>query len=124
MTLVGRLDLVVPPLALMGLIFFLSAQPDLSSGLGAWDVLLRKLAHAGVYAVLTLLWWRALRDIHAAHPAADHRPAAAAWLIAIAYSATDEWHQTFVTGRHGSPADVLIDAAGASAAALWALRRT
>jgi VanZ family protein len=124
MTLVGRLDLVVPPLALMGLIFFLSAQPDLSSGLGAWDVLLRKLAHAGVYAVLTLLWWRALRDMHPAQPAADHRPVAAAWLIAIAYSATDEWHQTFVTGRHGSPADVLIDAAGASAAALWALRRT
>jgi VanZ family protein len=124
MTLVGRLDLVVPPLALMGLIFFLSAQPDLSSGLGAWDVLLRKLAHAGVYAVLTLLWWRALRDIHPAHPAAGHRTVAGAWLIAIAYSATDEWHQTFVTGRHGSPVDVLIDAAGASAAALWALRRT
>jgi VanZ family protein len=120
MTLVGRLDLVVPPLALMGLIFFLSAQPDLSSGLGAWDTLLRKLAHAGVYAVLTLLWWRALRD----STTADHRTVAAAWLIAIAYSATDEWHQTFVTGRHGSPVDVLIDAAGASAAALWALRRT
>ena len=34
-----------PPLALMGLIFFLSAQPDLSSGLGTWDTVLRKLAH-------------------------------------------------------------------------------
>jgi VanZ family protein len=120
MTLAGRLDLWVPPVALMALIFFLSAQPDLSSGLGAWDVLLRKLAHAGVYAVLTLLWWRALRTTGAAQP----RPIAAAWLIAIAYSATDEWHQTFVTGRHGSPLDVLIDAGGASAAALWALRRT
>jgi VanZ family protein len=120
MTLVGRLDLWVPPVALMALIFFLSAQPDLSSGLGAWDVLLRKLAHAGVYLLLTLLWWRALRELDA--PA--HRTVAAAWLIAIAYSATDEWHQTFVTGRHGSPLDVLIDAGGASAAALLALRRT
>jgi VanZ family protein len=119
MTLVGRLDLWVPPLALMALIFFLSAQPDLSSGLGAWDILLRKLAHATAYAALTLLWWRTLRG-----GAAEPRALAAAWLIAIAYSATDEWHQTFVTGRHGTPLDVLIDAGGASAAALWALRRT
>jgi VanZ family protein len=121
MTLVGRLELWVPPVALMGLIFFLSAQPDLSSGLGAWDMLLRKLAHASVYAALTFLWWRALRDTV---PAPGSRAVAAAWLIAIAYSATDEWHQTFVTGRHGTPADVLIDAGGAAAAALWALRRS
>jgi VanZ family protein len=118
MTLVGRLDLWVPPLALMALIFFLSAQPDLSSGLGAWDVLLRKLAHASVYAALAFLWWRALRDV-----APPQRALAAAWLIAVAYSATDEWHQTFVSGRHGSPADVLIDAGGAAAAALWVQRR-
>ena len=124
MTLAGRLDLWLPPVALMGLIFFLSAQPDLSSGLGAWDVLLRKLAHAAVYAVLTLLWWRALRETQPTHPGPAPRPLAAAWLIAIAYSATDEWHQTFVTGRHGTPADVLIDAGGAAAAALWALRRS
>lgn len=120
MTLVGRLDLWVPPVALMGLIFFLSSQADLSSGLGAWDLVLRKIAHAGVYAALTLLWWRALRDSGAPHP----RPLAAAWFIAVAYSATDEWHQTFTAGRHGSPLDVLINTAGASAAALWALRRT
>ena len=34
-----------PPLLLMGLIFFLSAQPDLNSGLGTWDTVLRKIAH-------------------------------------------------------------------------------
>src|SRR3954463_2708970 len=117
MTLVARRpDLWLPPVALMGLIFFLSAQPDLSSGLGAWDVLLRKLAHATVYAALTLLWCRALRHGGAT---SDIRALAAAWLIAIAYSATDEFHQSFVTGRHGTPLDVLIDAGGASAAALW-----
>ena len=38
MTLVSRLDPWLPPLALMGLIFFLSAQPNLSSGLGTWDL--------------------------------------------------------------------------------------
>jgi VanZ family protein len=118
MTLVGRLDLWLPPLALMGLIFFLSAQPDLSSGLGAWDIVLRKIAHAAVYGFLFLLWWRALRDT-----GPEPRALVTAWLITVAYSATDEWHQTFVAGRHGTPLDVLIDAGGASAAALWAMRR-
>ena len=49
-----------PPLLLMGLIFFLSAQPDLSTGLGTWDLILRKLAHMAEYGLLWLLWWRAL----------------------------------------------------------------
>ena len=30
----------------------------------------------------------------------------------IAYAASDEVHQHFVRGRHGSPVDVAIDAAG------------
>ena len=47
----------------MALIFFLSAQPDLSSGLGVWDLILRKFAHAGAYALLTLLWFRALAPL-------------------------------------------------------------
>ena len=32
--------------------------------------------------------------------------------ITLAYVVTDEFHQTFVEGRHGTPVDVLIDAAG------------
>ena len=45
----------------MGLIFFLSAQPDLSSGLEGWDTILRKGAHMTEYGLLAILWWRALR---------------------------------------------------------------
>lgn len=97
------------PLALMGLIFFLSAQPDLDSGLGVWDTILRKLAHFGVYGALTLLWVWALRPA-----TARALPLAAA--IALAYAATDEYHQSFVAGRTGSPIDVAIDAAGVIAA--------
>ena len=33
--------------------------------------------------------------------------------LAVAYACTDELHQTFVRGRHGTPVDVAIDAAGA-----------
>ena len=101
-----------PPLLLMGLIFFLSAQPDLNSGLGTWDTLLRKLAHMAEFGLLWLLWWRALGYRGKALPA----------LIAIAYAVTDELHQTAVDGRVGSPVDVLIDAAGVALAVFLARR--
>ncbi|MEA2125363.1 MAG: hypothetical protein QOI80_2145 [Solirubrobacteraceae bacterium] len=103
MTVLSRF---APPVALMGLIFFLSAQPDLSSGLGDWDLILRKAAHMVEYGALALLWWRALRT-------RSLLPAAA---IAVAYAITDEYHQTFVEGRHGAPVDVLIDGAGVALA--------
>ena len=91
-----------PPVALMGVIFFLSAQPDLNSGLGVWDTIGRKLVHAASYGLLWWLWYRAL----------GLRNPAAAIAITLAYAVSDEYHQTFVEGRHGSPVDVLIDAAG------------
>jgi len=111
--------LFAPPIALMGLIFFLSNQPDLSSGLGAIDTIGRKFVHAGEYALLCLLWWRALRA-----GLGPGRALAAAVCISVAYSATDEYHQTFVHGRHGAPLDVLIDSTGVALAALFVRRRT
>ena len=53
----------LPPLALMAVIFLLSEQQSLDSGLGWLDVVLRKLAHFGEYALLCALWWRALRTV-------------------------------------------------------------
>ena len=105
MALVGRF---APPLALMGLIFFFSAQPDLGTGLGVWDTVIRKCIHMAEYALLWFLWWRALGY---GHPL----PSIA---IALVYAASDEWHQSFVEGRHGTPWDVAIDAAGVGLAGL------
>jgi VanZ family protein len=101
-----------PPLLLMGVIFFLSAQPNLNTGLGTWDLILRKLAHMAEFGLLWLLWWRALGYRGKALPA----------LIAIAYAVTDELHQTTVDGRVGSPVDVLIDSVGVALAVLVARR--
>jgi VanZ family protein len=101
----------LPPLALMVLIFVLSAQPDLNSGLGTIDLIGRKIIHASEYALLTFLWWRALKSVPIA------------FAIAVAYAATDEFHQHFVSGRHGTPVDVGIDALGATMAAALILRR-
>src|SRR5919205_3654668 len=101
--ILARLDPWAPPLALMVVIFALSAQPDLSTGLGVWDLVGRKLVHASEYALLCLLWWRAFRTV-----TAPPRALALAALVSIAYSATDEVHQLFVHGRHGTPVDVAI----------------
>ena len=46
------------------------------------------------------------------------RAALVALLISSGYAATDEFHQTFVEGRHGTPVDWLIDTAGAALMAL------
>ncbi len=97
----------VAPLALMGLIFFLSHQPELATDLGLLDLIGRKIVHAAEYALLCFLWWRLLRE---AMP--SEQAALVAFVVAVAYAATDEYHQSFVDGRNGTPVDVLIDAAG------------
>jgi VanZ family protein len=115
MTVLRRVDPWLWPLLLMGVIFFFSAQPSLSTDLGTVDLIGRKLIHFSEYALLCLLWWRVF--VRRLSPG---RAALVALLVSSAYAATDELHQTFVEGRHGTPVDWLIDTAGASLAA-WRL---
>jgi VanZ family protein len=96
----AALRLWAPVVLWAALIFTLSSVPDLGTGLGTWDLVLRKIAHAGEYAVLGALLLRALRD---------ELPALA---LGIAYAVSDEVHQHFVEGRVGAPLDVLIDSVG------------
>lgn len=45
-----------------------------------------------------------------------------AWLalvLAVLYAISDEFHQTFVPGRNGTPVDVTIDSLGASLGLLF-----
>ena len=92
----------------MGVIFLLSAQPDLNSGLGVVDLIGRKLVHMAEFGLLWLLWARALRF---------RRPGVAV-AIAVLYAVSDEFHQSFVSGRNASPLDVAIDSAGIALAIL------
>jgi VanZ family protein len=107
----SRLTFWAPVIFWAAVIFALSSIPELGTGLGIWDTVLRKLAHATEYAILGGLIFRATRS------------APAAVLLASAYAVTDEVHQTFVTGRHGSPLDWLIDTAGAVLGCALAARR-
>jgi VanZ family protein len=99
----------IPVLVWATVIFAFSSIPSLSTHLGTWDLLLRKAAHLTEYAILAVLLRRA--------------SGSSAWAfgLTVAYAASDEWHQTFVRGRHGSPIDAGIDAVGALLG-LWALK--
>jgi len=109
-----------PALALMGLIFLLSAQTSLPQVESELDIVVRKVAHMVEFGLLWWLWVRALR------PASDpRRTVLVALAITLAYAVSDELHQHFVAGRHASPFDVAIDAAGIGVAvALWLPRAT
>lgn len=94
----------------MGVIFYLSSQPDLKSGLPSQtDFVLRKLAHAAEYGILVFLAWRAASD-------GGEKKGLKYLLIAVGfsvfYAVGDEYHQLYVQGRVGSLTDVLIDSAG------------
>ena len=69
----------------------------------------RKCAHVTEYAMLAVLWYRALvRD-----GALERQPAAtAAVAIAALWGFVDEAHQTMQLTRGGSLADVALDSAG------------
>jgi VanZ family protein len=82
------------------LIFALSSIPSLSSGLGTWDLILRKCAHVTEYAIFGLLLARALQR------------EAPVFALAVLYAVSDELHQSFVRGRHAAPLDVAIDTVG------------
>jgi VanZ family protein len=100
MQLSRRVSLWGPVIAWAAVIFAFSSVPGLGTDLGAWDTVLRKCAHAAEYAVLAALLFRALGR------------ALPSFLLGFAYAVTDELHQEFVRGRHASPFDVSLDAAG------------
>jgi VanZ family protein len=94
-------------------IFAFSSIPDLGTGLGSWDLVLRKLAHAAEFAVLGALLVRATGR------------AGLAFGLGVLYALSDEVHQLFVPGRVGAPLDVAIDAIGVAVGiALWQSVRT
>ncbi len=106
MTASERLARWGPVVAWAAVIFAFSSVAHLGTGLGSWDLVLRKLAHFAEFAVLGALLMRALDRL---------------WLavaIGSLYAITDELHQAFVDGRVASPVDWTIDTAGVLAGVL------
>ena len=118
MRLPRALDPWLWPLLVMALIFALSATPNLSTGLGLIDLIGRKIAHAAIFAALC--WSSARALLTRASPGTA---AGAAFAFSLLYAVSDEFHQSFVAGRHAAPLDVAIDGLGAAAAGLVWHRR-
>ena len=100
----------LPLLVWMGLIYWFSDQSQPFTMPQSWlqDVV-GVAGHFTGYAVLALLWRRAL---------APRRAATLAFVLTLLYALSDEFHQTFVPGRSGNVPDLLVDAAGAGLG-LW-----
>jgi VanZ family protein len=89
-------------------------------------LVIRKCGHLTEYAVLALLFWRAVRRPVKNDPRPwDWREARFALLMVMLYAATDEFHQSFVPARTSMVSDVFIDSAGGAAGliVLWMLSR-
>jgi VanZ family protein len=98
-----------PAILIMVLIFLFSSIP--ARGLpnfGTFDFFAKKGAHMIGYALLGSAYLHGL-----GRPQPRNRWFA--WLLAVIYALTDEFHQSFVAGRGSWIGDVGIDAAGAFA---------
>ncbi len=121
-------------LAVMGLIFYMSAKDATESGsMSKWlvqtafgkmlirllpritdrgaEIDLRKYAHMAEYALLALpsaLFFRELL-LERRLPL---RAAGCSLVFCFLYACSDEYHQTFVPGRAGAMIDVAVDLAG------------
>ena len=115
-SIASRIALWTAPFALMGVIFFLSAQPDLGTDLGTIDLVGRKFVHMAEYALLFFLWWRALRTV-----APRGQAIVLALAIAVGYAITDEFHQSFTRGRTPDVKDLVADGIGAAIGILGVL---
>ena len=97
----SRLARWLPALLIMLIIFWFSSRPNSSLPSFDWaDVIVKKSGHMVGYALLALSYWHAF-DF-------NRENRWSAWLLAILYAATDEFHQSFTVGRHPSAWDVLI----------------
>jgi VanZ family protein len=97
----------LPVLAWMALIFAVSSQPVLPSVLSfpLLDVAFKKTGHMLAYAILMglVLWALGVRD-----GATNRSRTVLAFVIVLAYAASDEVHQSFVPNRTALWTDVAI----------------
>jgi VanZ family protein len=90
-----------PALFLMAVIFAVSSRPSNELPyFGGWDYLVKKGGHALGYGLLALAYWRGLNM--------ERNNKWIAWGLAVGYAITDEFHQSYVPGRHPSVFDVII----------------
>jgi VanZ family protein len=98
------------PVVWMGFIYFLSSFHKLQVSQVGWeDFVTRKIAHMTEYCVLYVLLFRAFKNYY---NFSFRKLIFYSLLITFLYAISDEYHQTFVTGRTGKFTDIFIDLLG------------
>ena len=87
------------------------SQAELLEMVSIWDYPIRKLAHMTEFGILAALIFIAIKYYRFVNT--TKKRYLYAWLGAVVYAATDEFHQLFVPGRSGNLFDVCVDASGA-----------
>jgi hypothetical protein len=100
----------LPVVLMMITIFGFSSIPSSEMpNFGSSDLVIKKGGHVLGYGLLALAYWFGMRF--------DKRRWWLALLFAMIYAASDEFHQSFVPGRHPSWVDALVvDGSGAATA--------
>ena len=83
-----------------------------------WHFYIRKGGHVVGYAILSILAFRAWRETFPARgsPPWTMRWASIAVLMTAFVASLDEWHQSFIPSRTGTPRDVALDTVAGIAA--------
>jgi len=105
----------IGPLVIYACIIFLlsslSKQPEKLSFIFNYD----KLLHTVEYFILGYLLMRVVTT--SPHTTVSRRSKVITVVIGLTYAISDEWHQSFVPGRHSSIVDVWFDVLGVAVAA-------
>ena len=91
---------ILPAFLVMLAIYLFSAHPSDNIPSSLLEMIVYKGGHVIGYSLLALSYWRAMGF--------QQNVGWVAWLLAVLYAITDEYHQTFVAGRHPTAFDVLI----------------
>jgi len=112
-----RIPKWLPSLLMMLVIFLFSARPSSDLPNFGWaDTIVKKGGHVIGYALLAWSYWHMF----------DYRRGKLwlSWLLAVLYAVTDEFHQTFVAGRHPSIWDVVVFDNLGALISLWLVQRS
>jgi len=105
----------LPVVLWAGVIFYFSSLKQIKvSDFLFWDFVAKKTAHVSEYAILYALLHKA-----------TNKKYLVAYFITVIFASTDEFHQSFVPGRTGTPLDLGFDLSGANISAylIWKLKQ-
>lgn len=109
-----------PTVLWMALIYYLSSEHAVVASAVQWqDFAVHKGAHVVIYFILAIWIYRSLKFTT---KLTGTKLIFWTALLTTAYALTDEFHQSFTPTRTPALRDVIIDAAGSAAGALWSAK--